>query len=290
MKKLNKTIITSILTLVILVVPTVIFAQEPTAGFLADNIMTAGNRSTPTVDWGDPISAKPGEVIEFRIVAQNTVPGSIARNVRVTASIPSNRATTITASGTVSADNAASVSDTATVNVTGGELQGFAYHFGHARIFSPSCPSGCAAADTITSGGIIVGNLAWGESAQVLFKAYVTNIAPEVGDTIAPPPGDQGQSLSVNVVLPPNASQNQSQTQNNTQSQTSNQNVNVNLTGSGGIVPVAPLVIGSSSFKAPAQLPKTGIPLLGWLALFLLLIGWRLKTYGMQKTRGDKNG
>src|ERR1035437_5775392 len=81
-----------------------------TPAFLTGNIMTAGNRSEPTIDWGDPIDAKPGAVVEFRILAQNTVQDSTATNVKVTASLPSTPAKTLIATGTVSADNATSVS------------------------------------------------------------------------------------------------------------------------------------------------------------------------------------
>lgn len=164
--------------------PVLVLAQA-TAVFRSGDIMTAGNRSHPTVDWGDPIDAAPGDAVEFRVVAQNTEPNSTMTNVTVTANLPSATATQLQASGTVSADNAASVSDTVAVNVTGGTTQAFAYLPGHARIFSNACPSGCAAGDTVTSNGINVGSLAWGESAQVLFKAYVTNF---VAGTPTPTP------------------------------------------------------------------------------------------------------
>lgn len=148
----------------------VVAAQTFASGnhFLAANV-------TSGATWSDPQSGTPGQVIEFRMLAQNTEPNTTINNAKVTASLPSTPGTTITATATVSADNAASVSDTATINVTGGEMQGFAYIAGHVRIFSASCPSGCAGPDTVTSSGVSVGNLAFGESAQVLFKAYITN-------------------------------------------------------------------------------------------------------------------
>src|SRR3989338_3252250 len=86
-----------------------------TPEFLIGNIMTAGNRSEPTIDWGDPIDARPGAAVEFRVLAQNTVPDSTAINVKVTASLPSTPEQILVAAGTVSADNAASVSDTVVV-------------------------------------------------------------------------------------------------------------------------------------------------------------------------------
>lgn len=156
---------------------------QGTTSFLGGNIMTVNNNARGG-GWNDPINALPGEAVEFRVLAQNQG-SNTANNVRVTGSLPSGRATTLVASSTVSADNAASVSDTATVNVENGTAQEFAYIPGHTTIFSPSCPSGCPGSDTIVGGGITVGNLDPGQSAQVTFKAYVSNI---VGVTPTPTP------------------------------------------------------------------------------------------------------
>lgn len=186
----SKIFLTIVAFLITLALSRIVFAQG-TAQFMGGNIMTGVNNTQRNADWGDPVNANPGEVIEFRVVAQNTASGATANNVKITASLPSDPANPVVASSTVSADNASSVSDTLTVNITGGSQQGFAYISGHARIFSPSCPSGCSAPDTVTSGGVSVGNLAFGESAQVLFKAYVTNnvvATPTPTGTMTPTP------------------------------------------------------------------------------------------------------
>lgn len=172
MKKLL--IVSTIVVLFVMSLFTAFVKAEGTTNFLGGNIMTANN-NTRGGGWQDPVSALPGEAVEFRIVAQNQGDNT-ASNVRVSASLQSGRATTLTASGTVSADNAASVTDTATVNVEGGSSQEFAFIPGHNTLFSPSCPSGCPVSDSIVSGGISVGNLEPGQSAQVTFKAYVSNI------------------------------------------------------------------------------------------------------------------
>lgn len=177
--KRNIAIVSALIAISGAVLFPILASATGTAVFLSGDIMTAGNRSHPTIDWGDPINAAPGDAVEFRVVAQNTVPDTTATNVTVTASLPSSTSSTLMATGTISADNAASVSDNVIVNVTGGTTQAFAYIPGHARVFSSYCPSGCNVGDTVTSSGINVGSLAWGESAQVLFKAYVTNYAAE---------------------------------------------------------------------------------------------------------------
>ncbi len=148
-------------------------AGTPT--FRTGDILTGGDRSFPNCDWCDPVNAGAGHAIEFRMVAQNMTSDSVTTNVTVKASLPTTPTNSpLTGSATVSADNAASVSDTLTVNFGDGQ-QAFAYIPGHARIFSNACPSGCSAPDTVTTSGINVGSLAFGESAQVLWKAYVTN-------------------------------------------------------------------------------------------------------------------
>ena len=302
----------------VILYPKFIVAQG-NATLLSGNIMTGGNRSHPTVDWTDPVDALPGDAVEFRIVAQNIAPNTTATNVTVTASLPSTPATVITATGVVSADNAASVSDTVTVNVTGGEQQGFAYIPGHARIFSNACPSGCSAPDTVTTSGINVGNLAFGDSAQVLFKAYVTNNAPPVTPTPTPTgvptPTPTGMPTATPtptgaVVTPTPTGQNilqcpagfvatisgsniicvqQVQNQNQSQSTSSNAStgaINVNVGGSTQTVNIPPPITVTQQVT---QLPKTGLPLAVWLFSVLLPAGIGIKKFGSKGQSQTEN-
>jgi len=161
-----------------------------TVNFYNENIMTALNHTRGGGE-GDPIDADPGNVIEFRIVALNASPDTIAENVNVKASIPATPTRTLVASATVSASNGAAITDTATVRLVSGSDQGFEYVPGHVRIFSNSCPDGCFASDEIVNGGVSVGNLAYNESAQVFFKAFVTNVVvvePSPSPSVAPSP------------------------------------------------------------------------------------------------------
>jgi hypothetical protein len=273
---------------------------DSTAVFLSGDIMTAGNRTTRIIDWGDPVDAKPGEVIEFRIVAQNTAPNSVARNVVVKASLPSTPATTLKASGTITADNAATVSDTVTVNVTGGEQQAFAYIPGHVRVFSKSCPSGCNMPDNILTSGIKVDDIAWGEGAQVLFKAYVTNTPPTTPTvtptvvptvTVTPTPVPQNNlqcpagfvgAISGSTIICVQQSQQQSQT-------ATGGSVNVTMTN--------PTPIQSGPTPAPVQtvsnvssLPKTGLPLAAWAMSGLLPAGLGIKRFGKRSSESRNIG
>lgn len=179
---------------------------EGTAFFRGGDIVTGGNRSFPNCDWCDPVEAGPGQAIEFRVLAQNMVPDTTATNVRVTANLPTEpQNSPLVGSATVSADNAPSVTDTLTVNFGSG-MQAFAYIPGHVRIFSPSCPQGCEGSDSIVNGGISVGNLNYGESAQVAWKAYVTNYVQPSPSPSASPSVQPSPSASPSVQPSPSAS------------------------------------------------------------------------------------
>jgi len=254
--------------------------------FLTGDIMTATNNTTGSGAWSDPVSGNPGEVIEFRIVAQNQTPGVTANNVNVTASLPSNPSTSISASGTVTGSSFTSASDTVTVNVLGGSRQGLAYITGHARIFSASCPSGCAAPDTVASGGVNVGNLGPGESAQVMFKAYITNVVtvvPTPTPTPVPTPTPTPAPTPTPTPAPAaggNTNNNSNSNTNNnsqTQTQTNNQNVTVTQTQNAAAAPAAQ-VLGTTT------LPKTGPAPIALASLGgMTLAGWRLRRYGQDK-------
>src|SRR3990167_8134764 len=264
--KLFSTFLASLATVGIFSFSTQTFAQG-TVNFYNENIMTALNHTRGGGE-GDPIDADPGNVIEFRIVALNASPDTIAENVNVKASIPATPTRTLVASATVSASNGAAITDTATVRLVSGSDQGFEYVPGHVRIFSNSCPDGCFASDEIVNGGVSVGNLAYNESAQVFFKAFVTNVvvdepspspsvAPSPSPSIVPSPSpsvvpsvvpsptgnvtqtvscpdgrsftvEAGQNANANVLC---QQQQQDQTQTQTNTQTNNQNQTVTATG-----------------------------------------------------------
>jgi hypothetical protein len=172
-------------------VPHTISAQTAPS-FRTGDMMTAANNTTGT-DWSDPVAADPGQVVEFRMVVQNMTSGTTATNVVVTANLPTNVSPTsqLVASTTANSDNGASVTDSATVNVNG-QSTGFEYVPGHARICNAS---GCSTApDTVTTSGLSVGNLGYGESVQVAYKAWVlyagstSTPTPTPTPTVAPTP------------------------------------------------------------------------------------------------------
>ncbi|RJO60710.1 hypothetical protein C4544_04535 [candidate division WS5 bacterium] len=291
----------AVLSVIALVVaflfPILAKAQNP-ASFLGGNIMTGTNNTSGDGTWIDPVSASPGEVIEFRVVAQNQTPGVTINNVKVSANLPAERSVSPTASATVTGDNASAVTDTVVVNVVGGSQQGFAYIPGHGRLFSPGCPSGCDVGDEVVSGGLNVGSLGPGESTQVLFKAYVTNIVsatptptisptatptvvPTVPPTVVPtqPPSPTPQPQG-NITELINELINDIRNENrNSQDQTQNNNQTVNVTQSTAAVS-APVVAQAAvkPIVAPVkELPKTGLPLAVWALASLLPAGLGMK-------------
>lgn len=240
--------------------------------FLTGDIMTDTNNTTGNGAWSDPVNGNPGEIIEFRIVAQNQTAGVTASNVIVTASLPGNPSTTLSASGNVSAAGFTTTSDTATVNVLGGSQQSLVYVPGHARVFSPSCPSGCAAGDSVTSSGINVGDLGPGESAQILFKAGITNVvvaSPSPSPSPSPTPSPSPSPSPSPTPSPAAAAAAGGQSQSQSQSVSVTQNVTQTNNQTVNAVPAK-------------QLPKTGLPLLSWVGASFLPLGFGLKKFGKQ--------
>lgn len=145
--------------------------------FRGGNIYDGGNRIDRTTDWGDPIAADPGEVIEFRVQVINDGTGK-ANGTSVKAVLPSTPSTSIKTTAFVSAASADTVSDIATVNVSGTVGQVLVYLPGHTIKWGPGCVNGCAMPDGITVHGITVGDVDPGatNSFQVTFKATVSNV------------------------------------------------------------------------------------------------------------------
>ncbi len=143
--------------------------------FAGGNFMTAVNNTQRNGDWADPVSANPGEIIEYRMVVQNIQEGVIARDVTFHVNFPTTPSNSPQVQGVESA-NGVSVSDTATVNVNGTAGYLIVYENGHTLVSSPRCSSACQADDSFRDGGNInVGDLGFGESAQITFKARLTN-------------------------------------------------------------------------------------------------------------------
>jgi LPXTG-motif cell wall-anchored protein len=149
-------------------VPTV----ETPAKYRDGNIFDGG---VTGVTWADPVSANPGQVVEFRITVINdgTV---VAKNTVVRAAFPGSPANPIVPTAYVIGEGVAQVTDNFTINVSGGSSQKLNYWEGHAIKFGPGCTNGCALPDNIYVEGINIGDVAPGvqNSYQVVFKAYLT--------------------------------------------------------------------------------------------------------------------
>ncbi|MCX6816574.1 MAG: hypothetical protein NTZ93_01780 [Candidatus Beckwithbacteria bacterium] len=143
------------------------------------NIFDGGNRTDRTTGWEDPIPADPGEVIEFRVLVNNSGQSNID-NTSVRASFPDSDATNITATALLSGSGAEDVSDNVIVNVSGTNGQRLVYIPGHTLKWGPGCSSGCSLPDGITIHGVSLGTVEPGteKSYQVTFKAYVSNQVP----------------------------------------------------------------------------------------------------------------
>lgn len=240
--------------------------SAPAPVFAGGNIVTAVNNTQRTSDWADPVPANPGEIIEYRIVAQNVQEGSVAHDVTFHVNFPTSPSNSPQVQGVISADGV-SISDTATVNVNGTAGYLIIYESGHTRVFSPGCPDGCNADDSFRDGGNInVGDLAFGESAQVLFKAGITNPVPTSTPTptIVPTP--------VPTSPPAGGTTNNNCTGDNSCSGTATANATATVN-----TPPATQVLGVTT------LPKTGLPALAWSALAFIPAGLKMRRFSRVK-------
>lgn len=145
---------------------------ETTAKFRSGNIFDGG---VIGVTWADPVTANPGQVVEFRatVVNEGTVD---AKNTIVKVMFPGSAANPIVPTIFVSAEGVEKVSDTFTINIAGGSSQKLNYWEGHAIKWGPGCTNGCSLPDNVYVEGVNIGTVApgVGNSYQVVFKAYVT--------------------------------------------------------------------------------------------------------------------
>lgn len=256
-----------ILTLSALVTATIaVVNAQVTPTFRTGDIVTAVNNTTRDADWGDPVAADPGQIIEYRIMVQNMTEGSVATDVLVKASFPTTASVSPQVTMSASA-NEVTVSDTATVNVSGGNTHLIIYEPGHTRVFSPACPGGCNADDSFRDGGPInIGHLGFGESAQILFKAGITNPGPVAPPSPSPSPSpSMSPSPSPSVAPSPAAG-------------------GPNITNTNTVTVNNPAPSAQPQVLAVKTLPKTGLPVTVLLGFGALPTGFFLRKF----TKGSK--
>lgn len=281
------------------------------------DFMQAFNNTTQQGTWTDTVSANPGEIIEYRITARN-IGDQPADHVQVwgsiTGQVPQGPDTQLVITGKIAtASNGGNeVTDTATVNVLGSAPQGLRYTIGHARLNGASCPNTCDIGDNVL-GGIDVGTIQPGDFVEVTFKAGLTNNVPSPTPTATPTPtptatptptptsnptptptvtpvgGVTCPSGFVSVVSGSNIlcmEQNQEQSQSQTAtggSSSSTVNVANSSTSPQVLVPVSTSTVkvaGTSTSMQVKELPKTGLPLAGWILSGFLPAGLGLKRFG----------
>jgi len=293
------------------------------ATFFTGDLMLGSNVTRGTGTWTDPVTGSGGNLIEYNFLVKNNG-DTTANNVKVTASIPTNTATSLTVTATATGDGMSSASDTETVTVEGGVPQSLALvtSDGHTRLCRSS---GCTnVAATVTTSGIVVGSLAPGESAQVLFKTFLSNnvfatptptptatvtatpsptpttATPIPSPTATPMPntnqcpagfilqnvGNQNVCVSQSQTVNVTATGGSSSSSSSSSSTATNNNTNTITTGSGHVGSgKAPVVVGTA--VAPVkELPKTGLPLAALPLLGLVPAGLKFRKFGSTNT-GD---
>ncbi len=148
------------------------------------------NNNTHSTPWADTVAAAPQEIVEFRMTISND--GAYpARNLTMSATLPSQLANPHHPSVAVWADNATRIEDA--VSVSSSQPFFLSYFHGHATIFGNTglynCPQGCALNESFYSTPLVLGSLNPGESAniQITFKASVVP-GPTATPTRTPTP------------------------------------------------------------------------------------------------------
>ena len=109
------------------------------ANLVGGDFMQVFNNTTQEGTWRDPVSAQPGEVVEFRITAKNDG-DQPAEHVQVWGStsgqVPQGPSDQLVITGKISTSSfgGTEITDSATVNISGGTQQGLRYAAGHARL------------------------------------------------------------------------------------------------------------------------------------------------------------
>lgn len=156
-----------------------------TAQFRGGNVFDGG---VTGVTWVDPVTANPGQVVEFRVMVINDG-SSPAEGTIVRAAFPGNPASPIVPTAYITAAGVNQVTDNFTINVSDGSSQKLNYWEGHAIKWGPGCSNGCPLPDNIYVEGVNIGTVQPGvnNSYQITFKAYLT-MSSTPTPTITPTP------------------------------------------------------------------------------------------------------
>lgn len=153
----------------------------------------AFNNTTQEGTWRDPVSAAPGQIVEFMVTIKNDgdqPTGDMQVWGSVTGQVPQDPAQQQVVTAKIHNPNTGqTLTDTATVNITGNVPVGMRYLSGHARIqgvtdLYPNCANACPLTDDVL-GGIFIGVIQPGDFVQVAFKATLVN-PPSLTPTATP--------------------------------------------------------------------------------------------------------
>ena len=228
--------------------------------------------------WSDSVTLNTGDTVHFYAEIHNTVVGTTANGVVISASLPSGTFTNGTSTATVRAENANTASDSVSVNINGGgrlELlpgttrltwdvdgDGNKEYNNTFIAGSPTEGSGILLGDQKGCNEFII-QVGW--SAKVVGEEQPSPTpTPTPTPTPAPPAGGQNQE------------QNQQQTQNNEQNQT------VNVTNTNTNTVNVPAVAGAS---VPLKQPETGVSVLGMASMMgAAPVGFALSRFGRRRS------
>lgn len=171
---------------------------EALAHLAGGNFMLAFNNAQQQGTWTDPVSANPGEVVEFKIQARNDG-DQPAEHVQVWGAqdgqLPQDPAKQLIVRSRIATSSFGGneETDTATVNILGDIPQGMRFA-GHVRVNGVTdvynCPNFCDLGNfPAVLTGMEVGTIQPGDFVEVAYKVYITNIpGPTPTPTMTPTP------------------------------------------------------------------------------------------------------
>jgi len=153
-----------------------------------------GNVTQGDTEWNNPISANPGDDIDFRVYYHNVPPGPTAYNTRIKLVFPNQNQSQIVTAAYLQADNSCeTVTDAGTINVSASER----LVFEDTACWYPNQGNTCQripVTKTLNSVEVNIGNIkpCWDYQGYVVFEATLT----DTPQTPPAPTGVQCQTVS----------------------------------------------------------------------------------------------
>lgn len=249
--------------------------------------------------WTENVNLNQGDEVHFYAEIHNTVVGSRADNVTLTAAVTGGTFTDGTSTATASANNASSASDTINIHINGGGQLQFVPNSTRVT-WDVNGDGNKEYNNTFVAGNPFNGLLIGDQDGCNQYIIQVGWSARVVGGTQPSPSPSPTPSVSpsptptpvASPTPPPSGGNNQDQDQEQEQDQEQNQDVDVNVEQNNNQTvnitnPAPPAVAG---VKVPLKQPETGVSVLGLASMAgAAPVGLALSRFGRGRVVGKKD-